>query len=733
MTATDTTTPPALENNPLMQRAGLPAFDAIAPEHVLPGIEARLEQMSAEFDDIEANAKPTWDGLLKPLEDLGRAFENSWSPVSHLMAVKNSDELRDAYMAVQPKVVQLGLKMSQSRPIYEALVALRDGDAWGGLDLAQQRIIESKIKHMELDGVALEGEAKARYLEIAERLSALSTEFSNHVLDATKAFELIVTDPADAEGWTATLKNMASGSYNDAKQSEGGMGVPPVEQAGGGSDDGRDAHPTQGLDSSTSTPEAGPWRITLDGPSFMAFMQHSRNRAQREAVYRAFISRASEGEMDNNPLIAETLKLRKEKAELLGFDNHAQISLATKMAGDVQTVQKMFDELTSASRPGMDRDLIELRAFAKAQGESEELMHWDLAFWAERMREEKFDYTDDELRPYFPLPRVLDGMFGVCTKLFGVTFERDDQAAARWHEDVQFYRVLDASGERVASFYFDPYSRPADKRGGAWVNGCLSRRVVDGQLVLPVIHVICNGTNPVGDPDQGGTPSLMSFSEVITLFHEFGHALQGMLTEVDYADASGLSNIEWDAVEICSQFMENWCYHKPTLLGMTQHVETGESLPDELFDKITAARTYRSGSNFMRQLLLGVTDMTLHTTFDPEGDEGFDAVYRRVANDYAVLPPLPEDRWLCSFGHIFAGGYAAGYYSYKWSEVLSADCFGAFEQAGLDDSAKVSQVGRRFQQTFLARGGGEHPMDVFIAFRGRKPNTDALIRHNGLG
>jgi len=699
MTTTQTTTSPALADNPLMQREGLPAFEKIAPEHVVPGVEASLQEVAARFDALQSDATPTWAGLLKPLEDMDRAFEYCWAPVSHLMAVKDSEGLRKAFMTIQPKVVQLGLRMSQSRPIYDALVAIRDGQEWAKLDLAQQRIIEGKIKHMELAGVALEGEQKARYLEIAERLSVLSTDFSNHVLDATKAFELIVTDPADSEGWTTTLRNMASQSYNTAKSPE-----------------------------AASTPEAGPWRITLDGPCLVAFLEHSRNRAQREQVYRAFVSRASVGELDNTPLIEETLKLRKEQAGLLGYDNHAQVSLATKMAGEVPAVQKMFDELTAASRPGMASDLEELRAFAKAQGETAELMNWDINFWAERMREQKFDFTDEQLRPYFPLPRVLDGLFGVCTKLFGTTFKREDDAASRWHADVQFYRVIDASGKAIASFYLDPYSRPADKRGGAWVNGCLSRRVVDGQVVNPVVHVICNGTNP-----SGGRPSLMSFDEVITLFHEFGHALQGMLTEVDYADAAGLSNIEWDAVEICSQFMENWCYHKPTLLGMTQHVETGASLPDDLFDKITKARTFRSGSAFMRQLCLGVTDMTLHSTFDPDGGKSFWEVYRTVAKDYAALKPLDEDKFLCSFGHIFAGGYAAGYYSYKWSELLSADCFAAFEEAGLDDEAAVAKAGRRFHETFLARGGGQHPMDVFVDFRGRKPSSEALLRHNRLG
>ena len=374
---------------------------------------------------------------MRPLEDLDRVFEYCWGPVAHLMSVKNSDALRDAFMAVQPQVVQVGLRMSQSRPVYQALVSLRDGGAWG----ISRRCAAADHRVEDQGHGAGRRRARGRGPSAvpADRRAAVGAidRFSNHVLDATKAFELVIEDPADAEGWTTTLRHMASQSFND--KVKGGTGVPPVDRAGEDSDDGRDA---RAISSETSTPDAGPWRITLDGPCFLAFMQHSRNRAQREQVYKAFISRATEGELDNAPLIVEMLKLRKEKAALLGYDHHAQVSLATKMAGTVESVQQMFDELTEASRTGMLRDLEELRAFAKEQGEAGELMHWDLGFWAERMREQRFDYTDEELRPYFPLPRVMDGLFGICTKLFGVTFERDDEAAPRWHEDVQFYRVI---------------------------------------------------------------------------------------------------------------------------------------------------------------------------------------------------------------------------------------------------------------------------------------------------
>ena len=397
------------------------------------------------------------------------------------------------------------------------------------------------------------------------------------------------------------------------------------------------------------------------------------------------------------------------------------------MAPDVAAVDKMTDELRNPSRRHAERDLEDLRALAKEGGQEEELRHWDLAFWSERLREKRFDYTDDQLRPYFPLPRVLDGLFGICEELFDVKFERADGEAPIWHPDVRYFLVKDAAGESVASFYLDPYSRPADKQGGAWMNDCMSRRIHNGGLRLPVVHLVCNGTPPVKD-----IPSLMSFNEVETLFHEFGHGLQGMLTIVDYADASGIHDVEWDAVEIASQFMENWCYHKPTLTGMTKHVETGEPLPDVLFEKIVASRTFRAGSLMLRQLELGKADMRLHHTFDPDGDTTpFDA-HREVTKEMAVFPPFDGDRLLCSFTHVFAGGYAAGYYSYKWAEVLSADAWGAFEEAGLENEQKVRALGRSFRDTVLALGGGRHPMDVFRDFRGREPDTQALLRQNQL-
>ncbi|MCZ6634772.1 MAG: M3 family metallopeptidase [bacterium] len=684
--------------NPLLVTSGLPRFDLIQPEYVVPGVRQVLAEAEQKVKALEENLEPTWEGLLKPLEEMDLPFEYAWSPVGHLLGVKNSEALREAHEEVLPEVVVFSLRAQQSQPIYQGLKAIREGETWDRLDEGQKRVVELRLRAAEHSGVGLEGEAKERFNEIAKELSQIKTDFSNHVLDATKAFELILTDPGAAEGWPQSLRGVAAQSYHQSKKED------------------------------EASPEAGPWRITLDYPSFMPFMQHHRGRDDREQVYRAYVTRASEGELDNSGLIEKILKLRKEQSGLLGFATFAELSLDSKMAPDVEAVEKMFEELLLASKLYMKKEFEAIADLAKAEGQTERLAHWDMAFWSERLREQQFDYTDDQLRPYFPLPRVLDGLFGVAEKLFGIRIERvDGDDVPVWHDDVQYFNVFGETGEQIASFYLDAYSRPAEKRGGAWMGDCLSRRWMGDELRLPVAHLCCNGTPPVG-----AKPSLMSFSEVHTLFHEFGHGLQGMLTTVDYAEVAGIHGVEWDAVEIASQFMENWCYHKETLLGMTSHVETGEPLPEDLFHKICAARTFRAGSLMMRQLGFGIMDIQLYHQHDPEGEASAFDVGRKVTEETSVLSPLPEDRFLCSFSHIFAGGYAAGYYSYKWSEVLSADAFSSFEEAGLEDEGAVKEMGRRFRDTILAQGGSRPPMEVFKDFRGREPSTEALLRHSGL-
>ena len=686
----------ALASNPLLATSGLPRFNEIDAEHIVPAVKQIIADTLEKLEAIEASYEPTWEGLIEPLEALDIPFEYAWGPIGHLLGVKNSEALRKAHEQVLPEIVQLGLRISQSPTIFEGLTALRNGPSWDTLDEGQKRVIELKLRAAKHAGVGLEGADKERFAAIANELSQLSTDFSNHVLDATKAFELIIEDPDHTEGWPQSLKQVAAQSYAMKHETE-------------------------------SNHETGPWRITLDYPSYVPFMQHSRQRDQREEVYRAFVTRASEGELDNAPLIERTLALRLEKAKLLGFSNYAELSLDAKMASDVEAVTQMTDELKSVALDYAKKEFADLEQFAQESGHEGGLLHWDTAFWSERLRESKFDFTDEQLRPYFPLDRVIDGLFRLCERLFEVSFDRVDDEPSIWHPDVRFYRVLNGAGAPIASFYLDPYSRPAEKRGGAWMDSCLDRRWTDDTLQLPVVHLCCNGTPPVGE-----VPSLMSFREVETLFHEFGHGLQGMLTTVDYSDVAGINGVEWDAVEIASQFMENWCYHKPTLVGMTAHYETGEPLPDDLFEKLTAARTFMAGSQMMRQLLFGATDIALHSSYEPgEGRSSFD-VYRKLASEMSVLQPLPEGRFLCSFSHIFAGGYAAGYYSYKWAEVLSADAFAAFEEKGLGDQSAVELLGRAYRDTILALGGSKHPMDVYKSFRGRPPSTEALLRHAGL-
>ena len=683
--------------NPLHAAGALPRFDEIEVAHVVPGIRSLLKELGAEFEALEASVEPTWSGLVERLEGMSDRLGFGWGLVGHLMGVQNSDALRDAHGEVQAEVIGFGLRLAQSRPIFEGLEVLRGGDAFAALDPAQQRIVESLLREARHAGVGLGDAEREHFNEIQAELAELATRFSNHVLDATKAFALVLRDPADMAGTPDSLRELAA------------QGAAEAGEVG-------------------ATADAGPWRITLDAPVLMPFLEHGERRELREQLYRAYVTRAGSGELDNGPLIDRILALRHEMARLLGFESYAALSVDGKMAPDVAEVDRLLEDLRTASIDAARSDLATLQAFANERGLDGDLALWDAGFYSERLREERFDYSEEELRPYFPMPRVLDGLFALAQRLFGVTIEAADGEAPTWHPDVRFFRVKDEAGAPLAAFYLDPFSRPGDKRGGAWMDECLGRtRLGATPAREPVAYLVCNQTPPVGD-----RPSLMSFDEVLTLFHEFGHGLQHMLTRVDYGLASGIRNIEWDAVELPSQFMENWCYHRETLLGLSAHVETGEQLPIELFEKIDAARTFRAGSAMLRQLYFATMDLALHREDLAASDTTVFGVQRAVAAKTTLLPPLPEDRFLCSFGHIFAGGYAAGYYSYKWAEVLSADAFAAFEEAGLDDATTVAETGRRFRETVLALGGGAPPMEVFQAFRGRAPSPDALLRHSGL-
>ena len=684
-----------LSKNPLYNASEVPQFDKIEPAHIVPAVRQTLEDCAALLDDLETSATPSWQGVMEPLAEISRRLDRSWGPVGHLIGVKNSDELRAAYDEIQPEIVQFSLRVGQSEAIYKALRALRDSAAFDALDEAQQRAVTQKVQRSELSGIGLEGPERERFNALVQELSQLRTKFSNNALDATKSWSKVITDPAVVEGMPLAVRAAMAQSYSRAH------------------------------DGNEATPEAGPWLVTLDIPVYLPILEHCRERALREECYRARVALASDGDYDNSPLIPRILEIRVEQAALLGYDNYAELSLATKMA-ELPQVRALLHELRDAAKPHAAKELVDVTEHARTLGFEGTLQNWDIHFYRKRLEEVRFGFTDDELRPYFPMPRVLDGLFALVNRLFGVSVKAADGDVPVWNEDVRFFRIYEGD-EPIAGFYLDPYSRPADKRGGAWMAECSEREERADGTELPVAYLTCNGTPPVGD-----RPSLMSFMEVNTLFHEFGHGLQHMLTRVGYRAVSGINGVEWDAVELASQFMENWCYHKPTLIGMTGHVETGEPLPDELFDKISAARTYFSATFTLRQIMLGLTDITLHSEFDPtSGQSAFD-LQRRISEETTLLGLIPEDRSLCTFGHIFAGGYAAGYYSYKWAEVLSADAFAAFEEVGLDDDTAVAEVGERYRETVLGLGGGRHPAQVFRDFRGRDPQTEPLLRHLGL-
>ncbi|GAB4814977.1 hypothetical protein N2152v2_002023 [Parachlorella kessleri] len=687
-------------DNPLLTDSPLPNYDQVKAEHVVPGIRALLAQLNSELDGLETSVEPSWEGLVEPVERLVDRLSRAWGTVSHLKAVRDSEELRKAVEEVQPEKVAFSLRLSQSKPLYGAFKALKDDEAsWSALSEAQKRVVEGELRDFVLGGVALEGEAKERFNAIQQELSQLSTKFSNNLLDATKAFKKLLTGKAEVEGLPESALALAA---QQASKEEGHEGATAAD---------------------------GPWLVTLDFPSYFPVMTHAKNRPLREEMYRANITRASSGDINNTPIIDRVLELRGEKARLLGYANHAEVSMASKMA-TLGKAEELLEQLRAASFPAAQRDLDDIRAFAAEQGFREEMQQWDVSYWAERLKEAKYSISDEELRPYFALPNVLDGLFKLAHRLFGVTIEAADGEAPVWHPDVRFFRVT-KDGKPKAYFYLDPYSRPAEKRGGAWMDEvCGQSKLFAGpgsDVRLPVAHMVCNQTPPVGDK-----PSLMTFREVETLFHEFGHAAQHMLTQQREGLVAGIRGVEWDAVELPSQFMENWCYDRKTLNEFARHYETGEAMPEDLYQRLLAARTYRSGSQSLRQVHFATLDLDLHSRFTPgQGETVFDRD-RKVAEKTTVLPPLPEDRFLCGFSHIFAGGYSAGYYSYKWAEVLSADAFAAFEDAGLDDEAAVEATGRRFADTVLALGGGRAPDLVFKDFRGRDPSVEPLLRHNNL-
>ncbi|MBV6493921.1 MAG: Oligopeptidase A [Turneriella sp.] len=686
------------KENPLLNQGDLPDFEKIQPEHVVPAVREALATAEFGLKKLETLENPTWENFVLPLRALTRRVERVWSVVNHLLGVKNSEPLREAHDTVQNEMVAFQLKIAQSKQLYNAWKNLQKNASHELTTPARVRIVEAQIRDAKLSGISLEGKQRERFNEIQQNLANLSTEFSNQLLDATKAFTLAMEKQSDVEGLPQNWLGMASAA---AKAN----GYPDA------------------------TAEKGPWLLTLDFPSYYPFLQHAKNRTLREKVYRANVTRANGlgiyEKWNNWPCIDEILTLRAEMAKLLGFKNYAELSLASKMAHSTKEVRSMIEHLAHVAKGVAKKETESLSQFAHETGLKEPFALWDVAYYAERRREKLFDFTDAMLRPYFPLPKVLTGLFRLAEKLFGIKIIKHEAPISFWHTDVSFYDVFDSDGTRLASFYLDPYARSGEKRGGAWMDVCRQREVSKEEKILPVAYLICNGTPPVGT-----TPSLMTFNEVETLFHEFGHGLQHMLTRVDEYEASGIANVEWDAVELPSQFMENWVYEKNVVDQISGHYETNEKLPEELFKKIVAAKNYMSASQMLRQLYFSLLDLELHENYESKTDVR--KIQKKIAEEYTTIHPLEEDAFLCSFGHIFAGGYAAGYYSYKWAEVLSADAFAAFEEAGLENTNATTALGKKYRDTILSLGGSRHPSEVFRDFRGRDATIDALLRHNGL-
>lgn len=683
--------------NPFLSNAYYPDFPAMTPElardafdQLLPAAEKELTQYEERVTSIA-----DWETLSEDLYTLTHPLFHAWSLLTHLLSVCNTDAWRTLHETVQPRIIAFSNRFSQSKPIFDAMARIAAQKAT--LTPTQQRILDHALRDKRLAGIDLPEAERTQLNAINTELAQLSMAFSNHVLDATKAYTLTLATPEEIAGLPEALLQ--------------------------------------------ATQEIGPdntsrWKITLASAVYVPFMMHSRNRAAREALYRAYVTRASAGELDNTPLINRILELRRQKAALLGFATFADLSLSVKTAKNVAAVDDLLYQLATASHIPGQTEMHDLQVFAAQHPEwaagadpHAPLKPWDIAFWSERQREALYDYNETELSRYFPFPAVLNGLFKLAHDLFDITIQEATGTVPVWHPDVRFFTVSTTAGTPIAGFYLDPYSRPETKSSGAWMNEIHTRRKSrDGSIQLPLALMVCNQSLPVDTK-----PSLLRFGEVTTLFHEFGHVLQHILTTIDEADASGINGVEWDAVEIASQFMENWCYDRTVLQQMSAHVETGSPLPDELFQKIVASKNYRSASAMLRQLIFATVDMTLHAHYpNPQKWPDVHALDHAIAQEYSPIKPLDEDRFLCAFSHIFGGGYAAGYYSYKWSEVMSADLFAAFEEAGLHDQQAIAREGRRLRDTLFSLGGAEDPMVVFERFRGRKPNIHALLHHAGL-
>jgi oligopeptidase A len=670
------------DSNPLRSPRGLPAFDRITHEHVVPAIEALLDEVRESVEAAARVESPTWQNLVEPMEEALERLGRSWGVVAHLNAVMNSPELREAYNAVLPKVSAFYASLGQDERLHQRYKAMREGPEWTRLTAPRRRILDNELRDFRLGGAELSAEHKLRFAAIQEELASLSARFEENLLDATNDFGWFSEDVSRLAGLPPDVVSAA----RTAAEQDGKPG----------------------------------YKFTLHAPSYLPVMQYADDRELRAALYRAYATRASEfgkPEWDNTDLIRRIVELRHEEAQLLGFCSYAEVSLEPKMAESPQQVSAFLRDLAARARPYGERDMADLREFAAGHLGIDALEAWDVAYAAEKLRVERYAFSDQEVRQYFPEPKVLKGLFDVIEGLYGLFVLPDETAV--WHEDVRFYKLTDRDGTLVGQFYLDLYARQS-KRGGAWMDDAISRRRAGPGIQTPVTYLTCNFSGPVD-----GKPALFTHDEVITLFHEFGHGLHHLLTQIEDLGVSGIHGVEWDAVELPSQFMENFCWEWGVLQGMTAHVDSGEPLPRALYDKMVAARNFQSGMMTLRQIEFSLFDMQLHG--GPPGRSAMD-ILREVRAEVAVVHPPEFNRFPNNFSHIFAGGYAAGYYSYKWAEVLSADAYAAFEEAG----GLNAEVGQRFWREILAVGGSRPAIESFKAFRGREPSLEPLLRHNGM-
>ena len=675
--------------NPLLENLDLPAFSRLRPEHVEPAVDQLLDEHRALLRSVlDRQEEHTWDTLFRPLEEKDDQLKRAWSPVSHLHSVADNDDLRQAYNACLPKLTDHTTELGQNEDLFRAVEKLAQGQQFERLDVPRQKIISNALRDFRLSGIDLEQQDKDRYRELQQRLSKLQTRFEENLLDATHGWTKAVTDESLLSGLPETALELAAETARRRDRSG--------------------------------------WLFTLEFPSYQPVMAYADDREFRQEMYTAYNTRASEqgpdaGKWDNGPLMTEILSLRQQLSALLGYRNYAQYSLAKKMADSPEDVMAFLHDLAARSKAVAQQELAGLEQFAAEEYGLKDLQAWDVPYYSEKLRQKKFDFSQEELRPYFPADRVVEGLFAVVNRLYGLSITPREGVEA-WHTDVKYFEVRDEGGARRGGFYLDLYARP-HKRGGAWMDECVTRRVSNGALQTPVAYLTCNFTPPVA-----GKPSLLTHDEVLTLFHEFGHGLHHILTLIDYAAVAGINGVPWDAVELPSQFLENWCWERESLDLFARHYENGEALPDDLFGKMQRARTFHAGMHMVRQLELSLFDFRLHHEQRGRDTNDIQSLLDEVRRDVAVVKAPPDNRFQHGFAHIFAGGYAAGYYSYKWAEVLSADAFSRFEENGIFDAA----TGRDFLHTVLEQGGSREPMDLFVEFRGRKPVIDALLRHSGI-